>query len=98
MSFPSERRVATIKITIKNILLLAQNWEQLKAMNSNLSQYKIGEVEKNAPLSRSRDPKYGFLTYKCAKCDPNKTIPLACTSRICPQCGKNMADQSMSLT
>ena len=39
-------RVATVKIAIKTILLLAQNWEQFKIMNSNLSQYKIAEVEK----------------------------------------------------
>ncbi|MDR1991926.1 MAG: transposase zinc-binding domain-containing protein [Nitrososphaerota archaeon] len=30
-----------------------------------------------------RDPKYGFLTYKCVKCDATKTVPLACKSRIC---------------
>ena len=49
-------------------------------MNLNLSQYKIDEVEK---MLHCRDPKYGFLTYKCAKCDTTKTVPLACKSRIC---------------
>jgi hypothetical protein len=50
-------------------MLLAQNWERFKVMNPNLSQYKIDEVEK---MLHCRDPKYGFLTYKCAKCDPLK--------------------------
>jgi hypothetical protein len=59
-------------------------------MNPNLSQYKIDEVEK---MLHCRDPKYGFLTYKCSECSTTKTIPLACKSRICPQCGKKHADQ-----
>jgi len=59
-------------------------------MDPNLSQYKIDEVEK---MLHCRDPKYGFLTYKCADCNTTKTIPLACKSRICPQCGKKYADQ-----
>jgi len=70
-------------------MLLAQNWERFKVMNPNLSQYKIDEVEK---MLHCRDPKYGFLTYKCAKCDTTKTIPLACKIRICTQCGKKYAD------
>ncbi|MDR2699972.1 MAG: transposase zinc-binding domain-containing protein [Nitrososphaerota archaeon] len=37
-------------------------------------------------------PKYGFLTYKCPECNANKTISLACKSRICSQCGKKCAD------
>jgi len=40
-----------------------------------------------------RDPEYGFLTYKCPECGATKTIPLACKSRICPQCGKKYADE-----
>ncbi|MDR2699466.1 MAG: transposase zinc-binding domain-containing protein [Nitrososphaerota archaeon] len=60
---------------------LTQNWEQLKIMNPNFSQYKIDEVEK---MLHCRDPKYGFLTYKCSECSTTKTIPLACKSRICP--------------
>jgi ribosomal protein S27E len=71
-------------------MLLTQNWEQLKIMNPNLSQYKIDEVEK---MLHCRDPKYGFLTCKCSECSTTKTIPLACKSRICPQCGKKHADQ-----
>jgi hypothetical protein len=59
-------------------------------MNPNLSQYKIDEVEK---MLRCRDPEYGFLTYKCFECSATKTVPLACKSRICPQCGKKHADQ-----
>jgi len=59
-------------------------------MNPNLSQYQIDEVEK---MLHCRDPKYGFLTYKCSECDTTKTVPLACKSRICPQCGKKHADQ-----
>ncbi len=59
-------------------------------MNPNLSQYKIEEVEK---MLHCRDPKYGFLTYKCPDCGATKTVPLACKSRICPQCGKKYADQ-----
>jgi len=78
-----------IKVTIKNILL-AQNWERFKVMNPNLSQYKIDEVEK---MLHCRDPKYGFLTYKCPECSSTKTVPLACKSRICPQCGKKYADK-----
>ncbi|MDR2700181.1 MAG: transposase zinc-binding domain-containing protein [Nitrososphaerota archaeon] len=35
----------------------------------------------------------GFLTYKCAECSATKTVPLACKSRICSQCGKKHADQ-----
>ncbi|MDR2204248.1 MAG: hypothetical protein LBE76_08175, partial [Nitrososphaerota archaeon] len=31
------------------------------------------------------DFKYGFLTYKCFKCDTTKTVPLVCESRICFQ-------------
>ena len=71
-------------------MLLTQNWEQFKVLNLNISQYKIDEVEK---MLHCRDPKYGFLTYKCSACDTAKTIPLACKSRICPQCGKKYADQ-----
>ena len=71
-------------------MLLASNWEQLKDMDPNISQYKIAEVEK---MLHCRDPKYGFLTYKCADCNTTKTVPLACKSRICPQCGKKYADQ-----
>jgi len=37
-----------------------------------------------------RDPKCGFLTYKCPECSSTKTVPLACKSRICLQCGKSM--------
>ncbi|MCL1977410.1 MAG: transposase [Candidatus Bathyarchaeota archaeon] len=59
-------------------------------LNPNLSQYKIDEVEK---MLHCRDPKYGFLTYKCPECDTIKTVPLACKSRICPQCGKKYADK-----
>ena len=59
-------------------------------MNPNLSKYKIEEVEK---MLHCRDPKYGFLTYKCPECGATKTIPLACKSRICPQCGKKYADE-----
>ncbi|MDR2700644.1 MAG: transposase zinc-binding domain-containing protein, partial [Nitrososphaerota archaeon] len=59
-------------------------------MNPNFSQYKIDEVEK---MLHCRDPKYGFLTYKCSECSTTKTIPLACKSRICPQCDKKHADQ-----
>ena len=40
-----------------------------------------------------RDPKYGFLTYKCPKCGATKTVPMACKSRICPRCGKKYADE-----
>jgi hypothetical protein len=58
-------------------------------MNPNISQYKIGEVEK---MLHCRDPKYGFLTYKCSECSATKTVPLACKCRICPQCGKKYAD------
>jgi hypothetical protein len=79
-----------VKITIKNILLSEQNWEQLKALDPSISQYKIDEVEK---MLHCRDPKYGFLTYKCEACSSIKTIPLACKSRICPQCGKKYTDQ-----
>jgi hypothetical protein len=79
-----------VKITIKNILLSEQNWEQLNALDPSISQYKIDEVEK---MLHCRDPKYGFLTYKCEACSAIKTIPLACKSRICPQCGKKYADQ-----
>ncbi|MDR2699667.1 MAG: transposase zinc-binding domain-containing protein [Nitrososphaerota archaeon] len=50
----------------------------------------MDEVEK---MLHCRDPKYGFLTYKCSECSTTKTIPLACKSRICPQCGKKHADQ-----
>ena len=59
-------------------------------MDPNISQYKIDEVEK---MLHCRDPKYGFLTYKCGDCSATKTIPLACKSRICPQCGKKYTDQ-----
>lgn len=59
-------------------------------MNPNLSKYVIDEVEK---MLHCRDPEYGFLTYKCPECGANKTIPLACKSRICPQCGKKYADE-----
>jgi hypothetical protein len=83
-------RAAATKIHIKAILLLRQNWEQFKGMNPNLSQYRIDEVEK---MLHCRDPKYGFLTYKCPDCGATKTIPLACKSRICPQCGKKYTDQ-----
>jgi hypothetical protein len=71
-------------------MLLTQNWGQFKVLNPNLSQYKIDEVEK---MLHCRDPKYGFLTYKCSACDAAKTVPLACKSRICPQCGKKYTDQ-----
>ena len=71
-------------------MLLTQNWEQFKVLNPNISQYKIDEVEK---MLHCRDPKYGFLTYKCSECSTTKTVPLACKSRICPQCGKKYADQ-----
>jgi hypothetical protein len=40
-----------------------------------------------------RDPKYGFLTYKCSQCNVTKTVPLACKSRIRSQCGKKYTDQ-----
>ena len=59
-------------------------------LNPNISQYKIDEVEK---MLHCRDPKYGFLTYKCPECNTTKTVPLACKSRICPQCGKKYTDQ-----
>jgi ribosomal protein S27E len=59
-------------------------------MNPNLSKYKIEEVEK---MLHCRDPEYGFLTYKCPECGATKTVPLACKSRICPQCGKKYADE-----
>jgi hypothetical protein len=42
-----------VKITIKNILLSEQNWEQLKALDPSISQYKIDEVEK---MLHCRDP------------------------------------------
>jgi ssDNA-binding Zn-finger/Zn-ribbon topoisomerase 1 len=50
----------------------------------------VEEVEK---MLHCRDPEYGFLTYKCPECGMIKTIPLACKSRICPQCGKKYADE-----
>jgi ribosomal protein S27E len=59
-------------------------------MNPNLSKYKIEEVEK---MLHCRDPEYGFLTYKCPECGTTKTVPLACKSRVCPQCGKKYADE-----
>ena len=59
-------------------------------MNPNLSRYVVEEVEK---MLHCRDPEYGFLTYKCPECGATKTIPLACKSRICPQCGKKYADE-----
>jgi len=34
-------------------------------------------------MLRCRDPKYGFLTYKCPNCGEVKTIPLTCKSRVC---------------
>jgi uncharacterized protein (DUF983 family) len=80
----------TFKITIKNILLLTHNWEQFKYVNLNLSQYRIDEVEK---MLHCRDPKYGFLTYKCPECNTTKAVSLACKSRICFQCGKKYADK-----
>jgi ribosomal protein S27E len=59
-------------------------------MNPNLSPYKIEEVEK---MLHCRDPKYGFLTYKCPDCCATRIVPMACKSRICPQCGKKYADR-----
>src|SRR5450756_2189506 len=59
-------------------------------MHPDLSKYVIDEVEK---MLHCRDPEYGFLTYKCPKCGATKAIPLACKSRICPQCGKKYADK-----
>lgn len=59
-------------------------------MNPNLSQYVIDEVEK---MLHCRDPEYGFIRYKCPDCGSVKTVPLACKSRICPQCGKKYADE-----
>ena len=44
-------------------------------------------------MLRCRDPKYGFLTYKCPNCGEVKTIPLTCKSRICTSCGKKHADE-----
>ena len=59
-------------------------------MKPNLSRYAVEEVEK---MLHCRDPKYGFLTYKCPECGATKTGPLACKSRICPSCGKKYADE-----
>jgi ribosomal protein S27E len=58
-------------------------------MNLNVSSYAIAEVEK---MLHCRDPKYGFLTYKCPDCGASRIVPMACKSRICPQCGKKYAD------
>jgi hypothetical protein len=44
-------------------------------------------------MLRCRDPKYGFLTYKCPNCGEVKTIPLTCKSRVCTSCGKKHADE-----
>jgi adenylate kinase family enzyme/ribosomal protein S27E len=59
-------------------------------MRPDVSKYAIDEVEK---MLHCRDPEYGFLTYKCPECGATKTVPLACKSRICPQCGKKYADE-----
>jgi hypothetical protein len=63
-----------LKITIKSIFLVNDNWEQFRAEDPNLPFYVVDEVEK---MLNCRDPEYGFLSYKCPKCVDTKTILLA---------------------
>ncbi|MDR2700506.1 MAG: transposase zinc-binding domain-containing protein [Nitrososphaerota archaeon] len=53
------------------------------------SHNQVDEVEK---MLHCRDPKCGFLTYKCPECSLLKLFRCRVRVEFAPQCGKKHAD------
>lgn len=85
------KKIASMMLTLKLILLLNNNWEEYKKCDRyKKREVEIKEVEK---MLNCMDPEGGYSIYKCIGCGETKVIPHSCKSRICSTCGKKHADE-----